>query len=294
MTSHTEYCHWKIGRNTRVLDFQNTYFISSDIMPEQSKQLGDWIEKYKYKRLRINARIPKEYTDRLNAYKNWKKNTSPEEFAICSNSVLFKLRERNMNPVDNFPDLEIDRIYYAKQFEKEKCGCKYTRGTLAKWECPECVQQLSIYSSDERYCRLVKLFEEIEAVKIDEINESYIVCGKEYAPTKNTLMAEYDIDDSQLPNDIDLVELDVDTEIAEEPITGSKRNREEAEIEIIDLDHLEQEHVPAHAIPFDAPNFNIDLINALLFAGVNQNRKKFKNAKFVDEADYQANPFAFI
>lgn len=292
----TEYKYYKICKKDRELFFRGTYYINPGTMPQQSKELTLWFEKYQGKKLRKNARIPKEYTERLTIYKNWKKSISPEEFELRSNTVLFEFHLRNRNPIAHFPDLETHRVYYAKQFEKDKCSCKYTHSLKAKWECRTCVGKLSIYSSDENYNRLVKLFENIESVKIEEINEWYIVCNKEYGPTKNTIMSDHDLDDSQLPNDVDSVDLaeDEEVEAVETPVVGTKRTREEAEIELVDLDLLEQESRPSLIATFDPSNFNAQLISALIFAGADQNRKKYKNSKFVDEGEYQNNPFLFI
>ena len=251
-------------------------------MQEPSKQYSDWIEKYQHTRLRKNAKIPKEHSERLKIFYDWKNSISQEEFNIASNKVLFEFRLKNQNPIEHFPHLNIERIYYAKQFEKDKCGCKFTNRVLAKWECPGCVYNLSIYENDQYYARLVKLFKKFEDIKIEEINEWYIACNKSYDATKDTIMADHDIDDSQLPEDIHSVEIDEELgeEIIEEPaITGSKRTREEAQMELIDLDLLEEDSGPSLIASFDAANFNSELINALIFAGAEQNRKKFKTAK---------------
>ena len=292
-----EYQHYKMNKTTRELVFKGTYCITPGVMPKQSTRLTLWFEKYQWKKLRKNARIPDEYHKRLDIYKNWKKSISPEEFELRKNPVLFKFHIKNKKPIAWFPDAEIDRVYYAKQFEKDKCGCKHTSSMKAKWECQTCVKKLSIYSSDKNYNRLVKLFENVESVKIEEINEWYIVCNKEYGPTKNTIMSDHDLDDSQLPNDVDSVNLAEDEEevgTVETPVVGTKRTREEAEIEIVDLDLLEEQSRPSSIATFDPANFNAQLISALIFAGANQNRKKFKNTKFVDETEYQNNPFLFI
>lgn len=285
----TEYSHWTIRKQDRILDYKRSYFIESTIMPEPSNSLNQWIEKYKFKRMRINARIPKEFTDRRNIFKQWKKDIDPEEFKIRSNSVLFKSREKNKDAftADKYPHLSIDRVYYAKQYSKSKCGC--TNHTLLKCECPKCIMDLSIYSNDQYYCRLVKLFEKFESVKLEEIHEWYIACSKNYESTKETIMADHDIEDSQLP--VDAVDVDDISliEQVEEPIIGSKRSRE-----VYEQPELVEPLPKVAAIDGLDREFYECLQRALFYGAINEKAENLKDTVFIDEDAYQANPFAFI
>lgn len=261
MKNYNLFQHYEINPENRTLEYKNKYYIRKDVMPEISEELEKWIWNWygNGKKLRKNAKIPKEFTHRNQIFEDWKKNVSEEDLVDFTNQHLLRAYLAEITygvktGCDFFQDLKKERIYYAQQYEKEKCTCKYSRGKK-KFECRQCILSLSIYENDENFKRLIRLFEKNEDIVFEEVADWYIVCNKNYDSAKDTIMADHDIEDSQIQEEIPLIEDDL-VEIIEKPITGSKRTREEAEI--IDLD----EYCPSGTSCLDQQN------NPFLFIGL--------------------------
>jgi hypothetical protein len=251
-------------------------------MKEPSQKLKEWIYKYTNNRLRKNAKIPQEFTDRINTFEQWKNNMDPEELKVYSNRVLF---EHRFDAIEQLPSLINGSVYYAAQYEKEKCNCKWTKGLIEKKKCASCFESLTVYQSDEFCLRLVNVFGAFEDIALDEIYETYIVFGKNYEAAREAIMAEHEIEESQLP--VEAIDIEDVTDI--EVVVGSKRNREV----YVEQENMEPPQKIA-AIEGLEKEFRECIQRALYYSAVDEKIKQFKNTIFVDEGAYQANPFAFV
>lgn len=282
MITYTTYNHYIISDEDRKLKFINSYYINSEIIQEPSQQLQEWITKFSNNRLRKNAKIPQEYTNRINTFEQWKNNMDPEELKVHSNRVLF---EHRFDAVEQLPSLINGSIYYAAQYEKEKCNCKWTKGLIEKKKCIDCVESLTVYQSDEFFLRLTNVFSSFEDITLDEIQDTYILFGKNYEASRDAIMAEHDIEESQLPAEVIDIEDVTDIEV----VVGSKRNRE-----VYDEQETVEPPQKIAAIEGLEKEFRECIQRALYYSAVDEKIKQFKNTIFVDEGAYQANPFAFV
>lgn len=261
-------------------------------MPPESALLTTWLEKNQNMKIRKNARIPKDFEQRRQIYKLWKKNVDPEELRIRSDGCLYNLWDKSEIPKVRHPECEKNRIYYAEQYEKDSCP-HYIR-LYKKLDCEICVATLSIYSTDKHYPHLVNMFSKVERVKLEVLNDWYIVSSKNVELAKDLIMDDLDVEPSELV--ASAVDVEEEEDIVETPIVGNKRARVEVPQpeNIVDLDLLEP---PAKvvAIPENGPaDFHEALIRAIFFRNISEKAKSLKPVAFVDEEAYQQNPFAFL
>lgn len=137
-------------------------------------------------------------------------------------------------------------IYFAEHYVEGKCQCSKSKnkasGYVNKSSCELCLEKYKIFVDDKFYPRLVHMFTP-HRVFVPEIQDTYIVCGKNFQLTKETLMNDRQIHESELKDleikyeDVEIVEAPEKINFAEpiydelpQPISfalSNKRSREE-------------------------------------------------------------------
>lgn len=94
-------------------------------------------------------------------------------------------------------------IYKASEYICGTCTCPKVlncyKAITPKSDCIFCIQRLTIYEDDKYYNRLKEMFCYYpHKVPAQVIQQTYIVCGKNFELTKDTIMADYEINESDV------------------------------------------------------------------------------------------------
>ena len=87
------------------------------------------------------------------------------------------------------------------------CTCKgkseYYKRNVLKVCCIKCISRATIYSDDKYYSRLLKIFNSVQQVPTNAIQEYYIMFGKNFEATKENIIAEFDLNESDICDEIE-------------------------------------------------------------------------------------------